>query len=67
MTNGSRACTLSLLDALIDGEIIIPEIREVRVPIEEREAAPVDRERVEMSKKLGRAAGILKKKRERLH
>ncbi len=67
MTNGSRACTLSLLDALIEGEIKIPQIREIRVPVETREAVPADKERVEMNRKLGRAAGILRKKRERLH
>ncbi len=67
MTNGSRECTLSLLHALIEGEVKIPEIREIRVHLIEREAAPVDRERAEMSRKLGRAADIIKKKRERLH
>ena len=61
-------CTRSLLTVLLEGRIEIPEIRLVRG---RREAAvrppPEDEEARRLNQRLGRAAEILKRKREREH
>ncbi len=67
-SNASKACTLSLLDALIDGRIRVPEVRTVQ---SERGRGitppPEDEETIRMNQRLNKAAGILRRKREREH
>jgi len=67
-SNAARACTVSLLDSLLDGKIAVPEItmieRELGPP---EEPPPQDEEAIKLSGRLHKAAGILKRKREREH
>jgi predicted secreted protein len=62
------ACTRSLLNALLDGAAQLPQITVVRRPREAAVEAPgEDPDLVRLTQRLGRAAGILRQKRERLH
>ncbi len=67
-SNAAVACTASLLDVLIDGTVNLPEIKTI-----ERERGPSfapppeDEEAKKLSSRLHKAAGILKRKREREH
>lgn len=67
-SNASVACTVSLLDVLLEGRITLPAVQEEAVrrpqlvrPPEEDEAAKIRAQRMR------RAAGIMKQKRDRLH
>ena len=61
-------CASSLLAALLDGEIRIPEVQRfesARAPVAEPE--PPDEESIRLERRLGKAGEILRKRRERLH
>jgi hypothetical protein len=61
-----RVCTLSLLDALLDGMVAVPEIMTVTRDWERPVAAPVpDQEAIRLNDKLNRAADALREKRKR--
>lgn len=67
-SNAAQACTRSLLDALLDGTITLPEISIIkrdRGPT--AEPPPEDEETIKLNHRLHKAAGILKRKREREH
>lgn len=67
-SNAARSCTLSLLDVLLDGTVALPDIRTVeraRGPVVE--PPPEDVEATKLNHRLHKAAGILKRKREREH
>lgn len=67
-SNAAVACTESLLIHWIEGRIVRPEIKEVQMPLSEKiEPEPVDEQRLKMRRRLGKAADILKKHREREH
>jgi ATP-dependent helicase YprA (DUF1998 family) len=67
-SDASMACTRSLLNALLDGAVQLPQITVVRRPREAAVEAPgEDPDLVRLTQRLGRAAGILRQKRERLH
>jgi DEAD/DEAH box helicase domain-containing protein len=67
-SNAAQACTRSLLDVLIDGAILLPEIRTIeRARGPEIEPPPEDEEARTLNHRLHKAAGILKRKREREH
>lgn len=67
-SDAALECTRSLLAALLDGKVVLPQIRVIR-----RAAGPavipppVDEEAVKLNRRLTKAAGILRKKREREH
>jgi len=67
-SNAARMCTESILDSLLDGKIMVPEItmieRELNPP---DEPPPQDEEAIKLNSRLHKAAGILKQKREREH
>ena len=67
-SDAARACTRSLLAALIDGRVEMPEVHTVkrnwRPPVE---APPPDQELEKLQSRLTRASTILKKHREREH
>jgi DEAD/DEAH box helicase domain-containing protein len=60
-------CTRSFLVSMLDSRIQIPEIVVSRTPLAPRAVPPEDIERKRIGQKLGRAARILRDKRERLH
>lgn len=67
-SDAALECTRSLLVALLDGKVLLPtitEIRRARGPMVE--PPPVDEEAVKLERRLTKAAGILRKKREREH
>jgi DEAD/DEAH box helicase domain-containing protein len=67
-SNAAQVCTESLLDVLLDGTIALPEIRIIerdRGPM--GEPPPEDEEAKKLAVRLQKAAGILKRKREREH
>jgi DEAD/DEAH box helicase domain-containing protein len=67
-SDAAVACTRSLLEALIDGKAKLPEITVQRRQREPAVTAPgEDPEMVRLTQRLGRAASILRQKRERLH
>ncbi len=67
-SNAAQACTRSLLAALLDGAVIVPEIRTLRQARPPAAAPPPeDEEAIRLNRRLGKASEILKKKRERLH
>ena len=67
-SDASVACTRSLLDALLEGVVGLPQVTVVRRPREAAVEAPgEDADLVKLSQRLGRAADILRQKRERLH
>jgi len=67
-SDAAVVCTRSLLEALIDGVSRLPDITVLRRHREPAVTAPgEDPERVRLTQRLGRAAGILRQKRERLH
>ncbi len=67
-SNASVACTRSLLNALLDGTTAVPDITVVRRARPAAVQAPgEDPELKKLTQRLGRAAGILRQKRERLH
>jgi DEAD/DEAH box helicase domain-containing protein len=66
-SNAAVECTRSLLEALLEKSVRIPEISVSRTPLSVRQASPEDIEKKRVSQKLSRAARILRDKRERLH
>lgn len=67
-SNASVACANSLITALIDNKIEIPEIKRIKLDISNPVTQPPPNlEKINMQKKLGKAAGMLTKKRERTH
>ena len=67
-SNASVACTGSLLTALLEGRVVPPKINLLTTPITPAITNLVDdSERKQVKQKLGRAAKILEKKRERIH
>jgi DEAD/DEAH box helicase domain-containing protein len=67
-SNASIECTKSLLEYLLSGKIIIPDIKIRNIPlVDMTQVIDNEKEVVELRNKLSKAAGILKRKRERLH
>ena len=61
-------CTQSLLTALLEGRVEIPEITVLRERrVQAVNALPVDADAVKLEQRLSRASRILQQKRERLH
>ncbi len=60
-------CTRSLLIALTEGKIIMPEIKFTRTTIAPAVEPVIDEEKIKLEKKLEKAAKNLKIKREKLH
>jgi len=65
-SNAVRVCTLSLLDALLDGVVAVPEVTTVTRDWQQPVAAPEpDQEAIQLTRKLNRAADALRAKRKR--
>jgi len=65
-SNAVRVCTLSYLDALLDGAIAVPEVKTVTRDWDQRVTAPKpDSEAIQLREKLNRAADALREKRKR--
>lgn len=65
-SNAVRVCTLSLLDALLDGVVAVPEVTTVTHDWQQPVAAPEpDQEAIQLNRKLNRAADALRAKRKR--
>ncbi len=63
-----RVCTLSLLDALLDGAVAVPAVRTVRRDWSQPVAAPApDADALRLQSRLNRAADTLRAKRKREH
>jgi DEAD/DEAH box helicase domain-containing protein len=61
-----RVCTLSYLDALLDGTVTVPEVKTITRDWDQPVRAPApDAEAVRLREKLGRAADSLRAKRKR--
>jgi len=61
-----RVCTLSYLDALLDGAITVPDVKTITRDWEQRVVAPApDSEAIRLREKLNRAADALREKRKR--
>ena len=67
-SDATSKCTLSLLRALLEGSVVVPEIRIRRIPVTPAvDPVTPDEEQARINRKLNRAADILKRKRDRLH
>lgn len=66
-SNAAVECTKSMLTMLLEKRIVIPEVTVIRALFPPRGAPAVDEDRIRLEQKLGRAARILREKRERLH
>ncbi len=67
-SNASVSCTKSLLLALLQGDLVMPEVEAFSLPPGPPiEAPPLDLKRIKTQQRLGRASKILQRKRERLH
>ncbi len=67
-SNASIMCTKSLLVALVSGEIMVPKINITKIRFEPAvKKVDEDVRKKLLKEKLGRAATVLRKKRERLH
>ncbi len=67
-SNAAVACTTSLIDVLLDGRIVVPDIRVLKTARSPAVEAPApDEERIKLEKRLDRAARILQEKRKRTH
>ena len=67
-SNAAVTCTESLLTALSTGEIVMPDVTVLRKPRKKAVEAPgVNEEMVKLNRRLQKAAGILRDKRERQH
>lgn len=65
-SDAALECTRSLLAALLDGNVILPNISVIRRAVAPAVVPPpVDEEAVKLNCRLTKAAGILRKKRER--
>ena len=66
-SNATAASSRSLIRSLTQNIIVVPEIIFHRVPVSLEEPAPDDPAARDLAEKLSRAAGMLRKKRERVH
>ncbi len=67
-SDAAKACTLSLLNALIDGHVEKPEVRTWQTEADAGVEAPgEDEEQKKLNKRLNKASRILRDKRERTH
>lgn len=67
-TNASVACTKSLIVALITGRIELPDVQTHQLGrVVKIDPPEPDLEQQRLEERLGKAAGILKRKRERIH
>ena len=67
-TNAAVACTKSLLDTMLSGELVLPEIVQFEVGRQTRIDPPEeDAEMKRLKARLSKAGEILKKKRARIH
>ena len=67
-SNAAVECTVSLIRNLVSGELRLPDVRFEKSPLPGPIAPPpVDEEAVKLQKRLKKASGILRKKRDRLH
>jgi DEAD/DEAH box helicase domain-containing protein len=67
-SNAAVACTRSLLDALLDGRITLPEVRVLHSPRHPAVEPPEpDPDTIRLGQRLDRAAHILDRKRRKLH
>jgi DEAD/DEAH box helicase domain-containing protein len=66
-SNAAVRCTISLLNALLDGQVEVPQIQVLKKTIKAAEAPPADEEAIKLNNRLQKASNILKRKRERLH
>lgn len=67
-TDAAVACTGSLLAMLLEGQILVPEVRVLRRRMEAAvQPPPEDVDTLRMKQRLTRAAGVLRQKREREH
>ena len=67
-SDAALECTRSLLRALLEGRVTVPKIKVLRrAHGPSVTPAPVDEEAVKLERRLTKAAGILRKKREREH
>ena len=67
-SNASVECTKSLITALLTGETVLPSVTEFEIDQRVEVVPPEPDEEMEKLKaRLGKASGILKKKRERIH
>lgn len=66
-TDAATACTLSLISCALDGMITVPRVTVVRHAMTPAIAPPQDEEKKKLEARLGRAAVLLKKKRERVY
>lgn len=67
-SNASIACTVSLLDWLLEGKTILPDITTRTTPVTPAvEPPPIDVEAVRLNNRLKKASQILQRKRERQH
>jgi len=67
-SNASVVCTSSLIESLLTGELILPQITSVAIPSRERTTPPEpDLEQERLQQRLAKAGRILQQKRERTH
>lgn len=67
-SDASVKCCTSLLHALLDGEIQVPEIQTFKSPrVAAVEPEPPDPDKLRIEHRLGKASAILRKNRRRLH
>jgi signal recognition particle GTPase len=67
-SNAAVACTESLLKALLSGTLEIPDVKTVQSELKKSINLTLEEsKRIEIKQKLGRAAKLLLKKRERIH
>ena len=67
-SDAAVACTTSLLQALLDGVVEVPAVQVIRrVRPAAEPPPPEDAEQVKLTRRLGKAADILRRKREREH
>lgn len=67
-SNAAVACTRSLLTMLIEGNMEIPKIESFEQPVDKAVEPPEpDHKQIKLRNRLSRAAGILRKHREKLH
>lgn len=66
-SNAAIECTKSLLIALLEARIVLPDVKTVKTPVSKQDKPGEDEETIKLNKKLERASKNLKNKRERLH
>ena len=67
-SNASVACTMSLINTLLSGSVVMPVVANHELPNRTRIDAPEeDPDLIKLRERLGQAGKILKKKRSRIH